>query len=46
MSEMLGEKDVKLYPESMVEWSRAGLPMSNVPNRMRQLLIDLKLSGS
>ncbi len=46
MSEMLGEKDVKLYPESMVEWSRAGLPMANVPNRMRQLLIDLKLSGS
>jgi len=46
MSEMLGEKDVKLYPESMVEWSRAGLPMSNVPSRMRQLLIDLKLSGS
>jgi thiosulfate/3-mercaptopyruvate sulfurtransferase len=46
MSEMLGEKNVKLYPESMVEWSRAGLPMANVPGRLRQLMIDLKLSGS
>jgi thiosulfate/3-mercaptopyruvate sulfurtransferase len=46
LSEVLGERNVKLYPESMVEWSAAGLPMDNVPNRLRQLLIDLKLSGS
>jgi thiosulfate/3-mercaptopyruvate sulfurtransferase len=46
MSEVLGERNVRLYPESMVEWSRAGLPMENVPNRLRQLLIDLKLAGN
>lgn len=43
LSEVLGEKDVKLYPESMVDWSRSGLPMANVPNRAKQLLIDAKL---
>ena len=46
MSEVLGEQNVKMYPESMVEWSAAGLPMENVPNRLKQLMIDLKLSGS
>lgn len=46
MSEVLGEQNVRMYPESMVEWSAAGLPMANVPNRLRQLMIDLKLSGS
>jgi thiosulfate/3-mercaptopyruvate sulfurtransferase len=46
MSEVLGEQGVRMYPESMVEWSAAGLPMDNVPNRLRQLMIDLKLSGS
>ncbi len=44
LSELLGERHVKLYPESMVEWSAAGLPMSNVPGRLAQLLIDLKLA--
>jgi thiosulfate/3-mercaptopyruvate sulfurtransferase len=45
MSEVLGQKNVKLYAGSMAEWSQApnGLPMSNVPNRPRQLLIDAKL---
>jgi len=45
MSEILGQSKAKLYPESMVEWSRANLPMSNVPSRMKQLMIDMKLSG-
>ncbi len=45
MSEVLGQKNVKLYAGSMVEWSRDpnGLPMANVPSRPRQLLIDAKL---
>ena len=45
MSEVLGQKNVKLYPGSMVEWSKdaSGLPMSNVPSRPKQLLIDTKL---
>jgi thiosulfate/3-mercaptopyruvate sulfurtransferase len=44
LSEVLGERSVKLYPESMVEWSAAGLPMANVPSRLKQLMIDLKLA--
>lgn len=43
LSEVLGEKNVKMYPESLVDWSRSGLPMANVPNRARQLLIDARL---
>ena len=45
MSEVLGQKNVKLYPGSMVEWSKdaSGLPMSNVPSRPKQLLVDTKL---
>jgi thiosulfate/3-mercaptopyruvate sulfurtransferase len=46
LSEVMGEKNVRMYPESMVEWSKAGLPMDNVPGRLKQLMIDLKLSGS
>jgi thiosulfate/3-mercaptopyruvate sulfurtransferase len=42
LSEMLGQADVKLYPESMVGWSRAGLPMANVPGRLQQFWIQLK----
>jgi len=42
LSEMLGQPDVKLYPESMVGWSRAGLPMANVPGRLQQFWIQLK----
>jgi thiosulfate/3-mercaptopyruvate sulfurtransferase len=42
LSELLGQSGTKLYPESMVAWSNAGLPMQNEPNRatvlMRQLL--------
>ena len=45
LSEVLGHKNVKLYPESMVEWSKSDLPMDNVPSRAKQLLIDTKLLG-
>lgn len=45
MSEVLGQKNVKLYPGSMTEWSQdpEGLPMANVPNRAKQLLIDTQM---
>lgn len=42
LSEVLGQKDVKLYPESVVEWSRAGLAMDNVPSRLAQFWLQLK----
>ena len=45
LSEVLGERNVKLYPESMVEWSASGLPMDNVPGRLKQLLMELKLAA-
>lgn len=37
LSELAGLDDVKLYPESMVGWSNAGLPMANVPGRLEHL---------
>lgn len=45
LSEVAGRKNVKLYPGSMVDWSQdpKGLPMANVPNRAKQLLIDARL---
>jgi thiosulfate/3-mercaptopyruvate sulfurtransferase len=42
LSEVIGQKDVKLYPESMVGWSQAGLPMANVPSRLEQFWMQLK----
>jgi thiosulfate/3-mercaptopyruvate sulfurtransferase len=42
LSEVLGQNDVSLYPESMVGWSNAGLPMANVPSRLAQFWIQLK----
>ncbi len=44
MSEVLGKKDVKLYPGSMVDWTQAptALPMDNVPSRGKQLVYDAK----
>ncbi len=44
LSEVLGQKNVKLYPGSMVDWTQdaRALPMSNVPGRGKQLLIDAK----
>lgn len=45
LSEVLGQKHVKLYPGSMVDWTQSPvtLPMDNVPNRAKQLLVDAKL---
>lgn len=45
LSEIGGHKNVKLYAGSMVDWTQdaKGLPMSNVPGRAKQLLIDAKL---
>lgn len=44
MSEVLGQKNVKLYAGSMVEWSQhPDLPMANVPNRLQQLVIDARI---
>jgi thiosulfate/3-mercaptopyruvate sulfurtransferase len=45
LSEVLGQKNVKLYPGSMVSWTQdaRALPMSHVPGRAKQLLIDAKL---
>lgn len=45
LSEVLGQKHVKLYPGSMVDWTQSpvALPMENVPNRAKQLLVDAKL---
>lgn len=42
LSEVLGQKDVKMYPESMVDWSRNGGPMDNVPSRLHQFWLQLK----
>jgi thiosulfate/3-mercaptopyruvate sulfurtransferase len=45
MSEVLGQKNVKLYAGSMVDWSQDpnGLPMAHVPGRAKQLLMDGKI---
>ena len=45
LSELLGQKDVKLYPESVVEWSNAGLAMDNVPSRLHQFWLQLKVAS-
>lgn len=42
LSEVLGQPDVKLYPESLVGWSQAGLPMANVPSRLRQFYQQIR----
>jgi thiosulfate/3-mercaptopyruvate sulfurtransferase len=33
---------VKLYPESLVEWSSAGLPMDHVPGSLRWAWISTR----
>ncbi len=45
LSEVLGQKNIKLYAGSMVDWTQAStaLPMDNVPSRAKQLMIDAKL---
>lgn len=45
LSEVLGHDNVSLYPESVVDWSRAGLAMDNVPNRLRQFWLQLRLAS-
>ncbi|MNJ76920.1 hypothetical protein D3C77_743060 [compost metagenome] len=42
MSEIAGNTQVKMYPDSMVDWSRSELPMQNQPSRAAALLQDLK----
>src|SRR5699024_5123699 len=42
LSEVVGLPNVKLYPESMTEWSQSALPMDNVPSRGRQIINQLK----
>ncbi|TAM09804.1 MAG: sulfurtransferase [Nevskiaceae bacterium] len=43
LSELLGQKNVRLYPESLVEWARdPALPMQDVPSRGQQILHKLK----
>lgn len=45
MSELLGNKNVKLYPGSMTDWTQdaRALPVANMPSRGKQLWIDAKL---
>lgn len=42
LSEVLGGRDVRLYPESMVDWSRSGQAMANVPTRLQQFWLQLR----
>ena len=41
ISEIAGNRAARLYPASMVEWSRSELPMENQPSRFGALLQDL-----
>ncbi|KHL69154.1 MULTISPECIES: rhodanese-like domain-containing protein [Pseudomonas] len=41
ISEIAGNKAARMYPASMVEWSRSELPMENQPSRFGALLQDL-----
>lgn len=42
LSELAGVPGVKLYPESVVDWSQAGLPMDHVPGRLEWLWLSTK----
>lgn len=44
LSELVGDRDVKLYAGSMVDWTQApeALPMQNVPNRLEQIVYNVK----
>jgi thiosulfate/3-mercaptopyruvate sulfurtransferase len=42
LSEILGGREVRLYPESMVDWSRSGGAMDNVPSRLQQFRRQLR----
>lgn len=42
LSEMLGQKNVRLYPESVISWSKTKYPMDNEPKRSKVLLDQLR----
>lgn len=42
LSELLGQTGVKMYPESMVAWSKTDLPLENDPGRIGTLWRDFK----
>lgn len=42
LSELAGIESVKLYPESLVGWSHAGLPMANTPGLINTLWNKVK----
>jgi thiosulfate/3-mercaptopyruvate sulfurtransferase len=46
LSEVLGQKSVKMYAGSMVDWTQdvAKLPMDNVPSRAKQLMMDARMA--
>jgi len=46
LSEILGGREVRLYPESMVDWSRSGGAMANVPSRLQQFRTQLRAAFS
>ncbi|MFZ9081054.1 MAG: sulfurtransferase [Burkholderiaceae bacterium] len=45
VSELLGQDQVRLYPESTIAWSQAGLPMDNEPSRAVALLRQAQGKG-
>jgi thiosulfate/3-mercaptopyruvate sulfurtransferase len=45
LSEIAGNKNAKLYPESVVEWSKTKLPMQNQPSRETALIQDARRSA-
>ncbi|MBL4917238.1 sulfurtransferase [Szabonella alba] len=42
LSELAGIEGVKLYPDSLVAWSNADLPMENVPGPMQRIWYSIK----
>lgn len=42
LSEIVGNDQVRLYPESIVHWSKTDLTMENQPSRIGALLLDAK----
>lgn len=42
LSELAGIENVKLYPESLVGWSNAGLPMANTPGLIQTFINRIK----
>src|SRR3546814_296120 len=44
LSEVVGQKNVMLYPASLADWTQSSkeLPMDNVPSRGQQILTSLK----